>query len=107
MLGGDGENRELQYPSASSYDGNLPKVSVELAEFSGGLRLHGDAARGTVKFDPMLHLHNIKALWNAVRFYVPRKLVRLRKLDQRRSLGALGRQVSQSIGRASSLKYAP
>jgi hypothetical protein len=54
---------------------------LELAEFSGGLRLHGDAARGTVKFDPMLHLHNIKALWDAVRFYVPRKLVRLRKLD--------------------------
>ena len=39
-----------------------------------------DAARSAVKFDPMLYLHNIKALWNAVRSYIPRKVVRLREL---------------------------
>ena len=48
--------------------------------FQPALGLHVDAARSAVKFDPMLYLHNIKALWNAGRSYVPRNVVRLRKL---------------------------
>jgi hypothetical protein len=43
-------------------------------------KLSSDAARCTLKFHPMLYLHNIKALWNAGRSYVPRNVVRLRKL---------------------------
>jgi len=43
-------------------------------------KLSSNVARCTLKFDPMLYLHNIEALWNAVRSYVPRNVVRLRKL---------------------------
>jgi hypothetical protein len=48
--------------------------------WDGSSGLRRDVARRAVKFDPMLYLNNVKAVGNAVRPYVPRKFVRLRKL---------------------------
>src|ERR1700738_5007284 len=46
----------------------------------GSLGFHSDIAGDTMKDDAVLSLNNLKACWDQICFYVPRKVVGLRKL---------------------------